>query len=281
MPVITPAYPSMCATNNITPSTKEVIIRELKAGGVIYGDIYHGRKTWKSLFQRHTFFTAGYKYYLSVIALSRSHAASQVWSGLVHSKVRRLVTAIENADSGVQVAHPFPDGFDRVHKCQSEAEVDQVLHGGMKFVTKLTDEQIKARQEAEKAMLSNNVDPKETVETEGETRTVYTTTYYVGLELKDTGNKKLDISWPVAEFKTICLDWEELVRDMMAVCTVHTRKSVFRNRYGRWKQLTFHASYDLPNDVFEEGEKKAVKPKKKNKGATTNGTATPVNGGMA
>lgn len=224
MPVITPAYPSMCATNNITPSTKEVIIRELKAGGVIYGDIYHGRKTWKSLFAKHTFFTGSYKYYLSVIAMSRSFAASQIWSGLVHSKVRRLVTAIENADSGVAIAHPFPDGFDRVHKCKTEEEVDQVLHGDLKFAVKLTDEQVEARNQAEKDSIKNNVDPKQTPEVDGDVRTIYTTTYYIGLELKQNGNKKLDISYPVAEFKTICLDWEELEREMMSVCTVHTRK---------------------------------------------------------
>jgi poly(A) polymerase len=279
MPVITPAYPSMCATNNITPSTKEVIIRELKAGGIIYGDIYNGRKTWKSLFQKHSFFTSSYKYYLSVNAMSRSFAASQVWSGLVHSKVRRLVTAIENADSGVEIAHPFPDGFDRVHKCKSEEEVDEVLHGSMKHVVKLTDEQVKAREDAEKAL--ENADPKHTAEVDGETRTIYTTTYYIGLELKSTGNKKLDISYPVAEFKTICLDWDELVSGMMTVCTSHVRKYVCSPSIGLRNLANICYSFDLPLDVFEEGESRPVpKKKKKTKGSSTNGTSTPVNGGM-
>jgi poly(A) polymerase len=212
----------MCATNNITPSTKEVIIRELKAGGAIYGDIYNGMKTWKALFQKHTFFTSSYKYYLSINAMSRSWAAHQIWSGYIHSKVRRLVTAIENADSGVHIAHPFPDGFDRVHKCNSEAEVEEAFHGSMKYVVKLTDEQVKAREDAEKAL--ENVDPKKTPEIDGEVRTVYTSTFYIGLELKNTGNKKLDISYPVAEFKTICLDWDDFSSDMMAVNTGHLRR---------------------------------------------------------
>ncbi|KIV99740.1 hypothetical protein, variant 3 [Verruconis gallopava] len=260
MPVITPAYPSMCATNNITPSTKEVIIRELKAGGAIYNDIYHGKKTWKALFEKHTFFTSSYKYYLSVIAMSRCEPAHQVWSGLVHSKVRRLVMAIENADSGVNIAHPFPDGFDRVHKCRTEEEVDSILHGDMRFLTKLTDEEIKARNAAAEALSKNNKDPKTVPEVQGDIRTIYTTTFYIGLELSNTGNKKLDISWPVAEFKTICLDWEELVKETMSVCTVHTR------------------NYDLPADVFSEGEKRPEKPKKKKgtKGAATNGSKTPT-----
>jgi poly(A) polymerase len=214
----------MCATNNITPSTKTVIIRELKTGGTIYSDIYSSKKSWKSLFQKHTFFTEGYKYYLSVIALSRSESAHQVWSGLVHSKVRRLVMAIENSDTGVAIAHPFPDGFDRVHKCKTEDDVDAILHGDLKSQVKLTDEEIKARNVAAEAMHQDNKDPKTVPEIHGATRTIYTTTYYIGLELASNGNKKLDISYPVAEFKTICLDWEELIPDMMSVCTVHTRK---------------------------------------------------------
>ena len=226
MPVITPAYPSMCATNNITQSTKEVILRELKKGGEIYGDIYNGRKTWKSLFQKHSFFTSGYSHYLSVIAMSRSHAASEVWSGAVHSKIRRLLGAIENADSGVSIVHPYPDGFDRVHRCKNEEEMENVLHGGLQHVTKLTEEQIKAREEKEKEMLANNQDPKAVPQTDGDHSIIYTTTYYLGLELKTTGSKKLDISWPVNEFKTVCLDWEDLVPGTMSVCTVHTRKYV-------------------------------------------------------
>jgi poly(A) polymerase len=224
MPVITPAYPSMCATNNITSSTKSVIIRELKTGGTIYSDIYHGKKSWKSLFQKHTFFTGSYKYYLCVVALSRSESAHQVWTGLVHSKVRRLVMAIENADTGVAIAHPFPDGFDRTHKCKTEDEVDAILHGDLKFQVALSDEEIRSRKAAAEAMPKDNKDPKTIPEINGETRTIYTTTYYIGLELANKGNKKLDISYPVAEFKTICLDWEELEADMMSVCTVHTRK---------------------------------------------------------
>jgi poly(A) polymerase len=157
--------------------------------------------------------------------MSRSHAASQVWSGLVHSKVRRLITAIENADSGVDIAHPFPDGFDRVHKCKTEDEVDAIMHGELKFQIKLTDEEIRTRNAtAETMRTKDNKDPKTIPEISGEIRTIYTTTYYVGLELASTGNKKLDISHPVAEFKMICLDWDELVADMMSVCTVHTRK---------------------------------------------------------
>lgn len=32
MPIITPAYPSMCATHNVTQSTKKIIEEEFKRG---------------------------------------------------------------------------------------------------------------------------------------------------------------------------------------------------------------------------------------------------------
>jgi poly(A) polymerase len=34
MPIITPAYPSMCSTHNVTDSTKSVMSREFKKGNV-------------------------------------------------------------------------------------------------------------------------------------------------------------------------------------------------------------------------------------------------------
>ncbi len=68
MPIITPAYPSMCATHNITHSTKEIIIRELKRGGAIADRVMTNKAPWKELFGKHSFFTEGYRYYLSIIA---------------------------------------------------------------------------------------------------------------------------------------------------------------------------------------------------------------------
>lgn len=67
MPVITPAYPSMCATHNITSSTQKVILKELSRGSSIMNDINTGNKTWSDLFERHEYFHA-YKFYLCVVA---------------------------------------------------------------------------------------------------------------------------------------------------------------------------------------------------------------------
>src|ERR1700712_1057166 len=96
MPIITPAYPSMCTTHNFTRSTMSVIEREFKRGGAIADQIMMGKTQWRELFAKHTFFTQGYKYYLSVISASTSKEEQLLWSGFVESKVRLLVAKVED-----------------------------------------------------------------------------------------------------------------------------------------------------------------------------------------
>jgi len=90
---------------------------------------------------------------------------------------------------------------------------------------------------------------------------IYTTTYYIGLDLAETDvGKKLDITNPVAEFKRQCVESGVFVSDLNSLRTTHTR------------------SYDLPLDCFESGEKRPEKLKKTKK--TKNGTnGTPASNG--
>lgn len=182
MPIITPAYPSMCATHNITHSTKEVIAREISRANNIATDIAMAKKPWKELFVKHNFFCEGYKYYLSIISGSRTKDAQQIWEGLVQSKVRRLVSGIEMSETGVKLAHPFTKGFDRVHKCKSEDEVDKIFQGDLSFQvgeTELTtNENGGIGDEGFSKIEASGVNNDE-----NQPLTIYTTTFYVGLEL--------------------------------------------------------------------------------------------------
>ncbi|KAI9829933.1 MAG: hypothetical protein M1819_005905 [Sarea resinae] len=244
MPIITPAYPSMCATHNITMSTKKIIIRELNRAGDIADRILTGRLPWNNLFERHTFFSQGYKYYLSVVAASRSKEAQLIWSGLVESKVRLLVANLETVDN-IELAHPFNKGFDRVHRCHTAEEVDRVLSGDLQFQakdieTETTDLANDPKHGAAAQGGAENVDvPNGTdkAEQNGEGQyIIYTTTYYVGIELAQGATKSLDISWQTKEFKDICTGWAQYNADLNSLNIVHTR------------------NYDLPGDVFEPGE---------------------------
>jgi poly(A) polymerase len=86
MPIITPAYPAMCATHNVMASTQMIITEELKKGGAnrlapsapaacthiyigseLVDKIIVGTADWLELFTKHDFFDK-YRYYLQVIA---------------------------------------------------------------------------------------------------------------------------------------------------------------------------------------------------------------------
>jgi poly(A) polymerase len=214
MPVITPAYPSMCATHNITHSTKEVILKELARGGEIANNIAVGKMTWKELFTKHTFFTKDYKYYLSVVSGGRTKAAQKEWSGLVESKVRRLVSGIELSDSSVHCARPFNKGFDRIHSCNSEKDVDAIFQGSVDFVI--------SEEKAAELEKNGTVDDKTN---DGSKPTlVYTTTHYLGLDLAETdGKKSLDVTHPVSDFKRQCTETPIYNSDLHSLRTVYTR----------------------------------------------------------
>lgn len=137
MPIITPAYPSMCATFNVTQSAMTVIKEELKQGAETTDLIMMGKKPWKELFVKHTFFTKGYKYYLAVTTCSTSKEAHKVWSGYVESKVRLLVQGLERHPS-IALARPFNKGYERTHLCKNEAEIEAAQNGSLQHVVKKT-----------------------------------------------------------------------------------------------------------------------------------------------
>jgi poly(A) polymerase len=169
----------MCATHNIMKSTKEIIHRELKRGGDITDQIMMGKAQWKDLFVKHTFFTEGYKYYLSVISASTTKEAQNIWSGLVESKVRLLVVGLEGHDS-IALAHPFNKGFERVHECGTDEEIEKAKSGSLEFLVKEVTDQ-KNPESAE----TTTAEGLQASENRSKTTIVYTTTHYIGLELRE------------------------------------------------------------------------------------------------
>ncbi|VBB86726.1 Putative poly(A) polymerase [Podospora comata] len=165
MPIITPAYPAMCATHNINRSSKVVIMQELEKGVQVTEEIMTGRAPWKALFTKHTFFTSDFRYYLTVISSSRTKDAQNVWSGFIESRVRVLVNKIEN-HAAIVLARPFNKGYDRQHRCQNYEQLGDVVNSGsLAYLYKPTpEEEEKAKGEAKtevKAELINaNLKPE-------------------------------------------------------------------------------------------------------------------------
>ncbi|MCJ1285256.1 polynucleotide adenylyltransferase [Xylographa opegraphella] len=270
MPIITPAYPSMCATHNITLSTKKIISRELERGGDIVDKIFTHQLEWKDLFSRHTFFTKGYKYYLGINSASSSKEAQLLWQGCVGSKVRHLVGQLES-DELIDIAHPFNKGFDRVHRVRNQNERNAVLSGSLQFqatdvATETTDVGKDPKQLAGAEDSSENVavpnHNNNAADGDG-VSTIYTTTYYIGIELAQgrlssiaahqglatdetiVQVKKLDISRESKSWMESCYQWPGYKEDVNYLTVAHTR------------------NYDLPADVFGPDEVRPSRPNKK------------------
>ncbi len=100
MPIITPAYPAMCATHNVTASTQMVMTEEFKKGlpGIsplgygsntslgadIVDKVIVGSADWSELFAKHDFFHK-YRYYLQIIASTGDHDLQIKWYIDFHS----------------------------------------------------------------------------------------------------------------------------------------------------------------------------------------------------
>jgi len=231
MPVITPAYPSMCATHNVTTSTLSVIKQELHRAIEITDKIMNLNESWSLLFTMHDFFHR-YKYYLQVIASSDSMDHQRVWSSLVESRLRHLVIKLEYVENLV-LAHPFIKGFDNSFVCTSEES--QINAGrGLPIPETSEDTSSKSTDEPKKTPLM-----------------IYTTTFYIGLEIEPrqksvgTEPRKLDISWPTSEFTKMCRSWELYNDSSMGLCVKYIKNK------------------SLPPEVFEEGEKRPRRTKTK------------------
>lgn len=246
MPIITPAFPSMCATYNISKSGKKVILRELKRGGEITSKIFSGKAQWSDLFKKHTFFTADHKYYLSITASSLNAESAKAWAGLVESKVRIFVMQLENIPD-IELARPYTKGFKRVHRCTDESQIREVQKGSMNYKV----EETKTMDSTDPELVTTNgdgatipsVDSAQPESSQG-AFTVYTYTFYIGI---DTVAKRLDLVPAFKAFKDICENWAGFNRD------VH------------YLSLASARSWDLPEDLFDQkaGEVRPSKPVKK------------------
>ncbi|KAF2740856.1 Poly(A) polymeras-like protein [Polyplosphaeria fusca] len=232
MPIITPAFPSMCATHTITTSSKSIMLAEFKRAHQVVSDIQDGKKQWADLFARHTFFSKDHKYYLSIVAACRTKPAYDAFSGLVQSRVRTLAKGIDDSDAGVELARVYTEKMERMHRCENEDQVEMVKKGDMAY--KINQEEAK-QAEASKG------------DAEGKPLIIRTATWYIGLTIPEDGAKSLDISFPTAEFKRFVTGTDQYNEDTMSLHVALTR------------------NYELPPDVFEPGETRPAKPVKNKK----------------
>jgi len=94
MPVITPAFPSMNATHNVSDSTRRATLIEFEKALKITETLVNKKGdpslTWKRLFKKFNFFLA-HNHFIEIQTISATEALHKTWTGFVASKVRKLL----------------------------------------------------------------------------------------------------------------------------------------------------------------------------------------------
>ncbi|ODN73700.1 hypothetical protein, variant [Cryptococcus amylolentus CBS 6039] len=226
MPVITPAYPSMCSTHNITASTMSIIRKEMLRAMQITDEILKNPgTTWQPLFEKSDFFSM-YKTYVQVVASASTSEGIKDWSGMVESRIRTLVQDLEQTDT-ILTAHPQVGGTSRTFYCLTEEEQAAASQG------ELTTEMINRTEEDVK---------------DKEHRKIYTKSFFIGLEIekksKDGTSRVLNLFYPSKKFCATCQNWEKYNEMEMSVILRPAKRSV------------------LPSYVFPDGMPKSKKSKR-------------------
>lgn len=236
MPVITPAYPSMCATHNINESTKKVILSELKRGVEITQKIFSNELSWGDLFKRHNFFFK-YKFYLTVMVSTKGTDEQHLkWSGFVESKLRLLIQKLEVLP-GINLAHPYIEPYQSSYIYKNEDEYKDIMNNygthkterALKKFTKITEE----NKDTEESKNANQV---------------HISTMFIGLDINTEESNKIDIHIPCQEFFNLCRSLPEYEDPEIFSLII--------------KYVKVH---DLPDEVYQEGETRPVKSSKKRK----------------
>jgi len=273
-----------------------VIKKELELGARLTDEIIVGRRPWKDLFTKHTFFTSDFKYYLTVISASKTKEAQNTWSGFIESRVRILVQKIENHPS-IGLARPFNKGYERVHRCKDDAQIEEVQSGGLNYVVKETMEatngtakpevkpEVKSEVKAEPNTGSDSAPIKSEQTEEPNLDSLASLPSFKNEEQKDGDVKvKLENGPEESNETTIyttnhyiglelaqgakSLDLSREVNDWKDMCL----SNALFNPHVNSLTIQHVRNFALPDDVFEAGEVKPAKVMKKKRVAEDQAT---------
>eukprot|EP00898_Chlorokybus_atmophyticus_P000697 jgi/Chlat1/1628/Chrsp127S01879 len=110
MPIITPAYPCMNSSFNVSESTLRIMMAEFKHADDICQTVEMQKATWDDLLQSYPFFDV-YKNFLQVNIVAASEADHRLWHGWAMSKLRFLPLKVERGTHGRLQIHPWPKEY--------------------------------------------------------------------------------------------------------------------------------------------------------------------------
>ncbi|XP_010537475.1 PREDICTED: nuclear poly(A) polymerase 1 isoform X2 [Tarenaya hassleriana] len=110
MPIITPAYPCMNSSYNVSSSTLRIMTEEFRRGKEICEAMEENKADWDTLFESFAFFEA-YKNYLQIDISAGNTDDLRKWKGWVESRLRQLTLKIERHTYDMLQCHPHPGNF--------------------------------------------------------------------------------------------------------------------------------------------------------------------------
>lgn len=134
--IITPAFPAMNSTYNVSETTKRILLKEFEffrqfSNMIKLFSDEKGKKplcTWKDLFSDIDFFSY-YSCYLQIDILATNEEDFKKWQGFVESRLRFLIKFLEEI---IQIkVHPFPKDFTLV---DNKFEFDSTYFFGIDFI---------------------------------------------------------------------------------------------------------------------------------------------------
>ncbi|KAJ2724304.1 polynucleotide adenylyltransferase [Coemansia sp. Benny D115] len=208
MPIITPSYPSMCATHNVSLSTKRIIGSEFQRGYDISQRIMKGEAKWIELFAKSDFFRQ-YSFYLQLNVTSTDGDSNHRIHGFVESRLRHYLTKLETVDLIVLV-HPYIKSFDHEFDCSTEEEFQAIRNGNIPTQPNTPAPSIAAAEPAALPTAGSTEKREDSADAANATdrpatKKIYTSSFYLGLLLKEkdelsSGKRRMDLSWQTQEF---------------------------------------------------------------------------------
>ncbi|XP_028083615.1 nuclear poly(A) polymerase 1-like isoform X1 [Camellia sinensis] len=109
MPIITPAYPCMNSSYNVSSSTLRIMTEEFQRGNEMC-ETMENKADWNTLFELYPFFEV-YKNYLQIDVTAANIDDLRKWKGWVESRLRQLTLKIERHTFNMLQCHPHPSDF--------------------------------------------------------------------------------------------------------------------------------------------------------------------------
>ncbi|KAL6041167.1 polynucleotide adenylyltransferase [Balamuthia mandrillaris] len=131
MPIITPAYPCMNSTYNVSESTLRILKEEFARGRDITFKIEQNGEPWNTLFLPSDFFYR-YKIYIQIDIFADTEEHHRKWEGWVESKLRLLIKKLEITPL-LKTAHPFPVSYNIPDHGKPKWEYSSTFFMGITF----------------------------------------------------------------------------------------------------------------------------------------------------